>query len=81
MSFAVTNCTTLRLADETGSNPLVPAVGLLGTTVAIPIVLYHLYRTDIEILLWIVGIFVSLFVLEFIYVTRSPYGLEVGDNA
>ncbi len=81
VSFAVTNYTNLRLADETGSNPLVPAVGLIGTTVAIPIVLYHLYRTDVEILLWIVGIFVSLFVLEFVYLTRSPYDLEVGDSA
>ncbi|QLG48377.1 APC family permease [Natrinema halophilum] len=72
-SFAVTNYTNLRLADETGSIRFLPALGLIGTTVAIPVVLYHLYRTDVEILLWIVGIFVSLFLLEFLYLQRSPF--------
>jgi len=67
---AVANAVNLRLADVTGSNRLVPALGLAGTVVAIPVVLYHLYRTDIEILLWIVGIFGSLFLLEFLYVDR-----------
>jgi amino acid transporter len=70
---AVTNFVNLRLAGETGSNRLFPALGLIGTTVAIPIVLYHLYLTDVEILLWIVGIFVALFVLEFLYLERSPF--------
>ncbi|SEO08741.1 L-asparagine transporter [Halorientalis persicus] len=77
-SFAITNYTNLRLADETGSNRVFPALGLLGTTVAIPIVLYHLYRTDVEILLWIVGIFVALFLLEFLYLERSSFEPEVG---
>lgn len=70
---AVANFVNLRLADETGSNRLFPALGLFGTAVAIPIVLYHLYRTDIEILVWIVGIFVSLFFLEFFYLERSSF--------
>jgi len=73
---AVTNVVNLRLADETGSNRLFPALGLFGTTVAIPIVLYHLYRTDVEMLLWIVGIFVSLFLLEFLYLERSSFGAD-----
>jgi amino acid transporter len=72
-SFAVTNYTALRLADETGSNRVFPALGLAGTTVALPIVLYHLYRTDVEILLWIVGIFLTLGVLEFLYIERHPF--------
>jgi amino acid transporter len=70
---AVANYVNLRLADETGSNRLIPAVGLFGTAVAVPIVLYHLYRTDFGILLWIVGIFVSLFLLEFFYLERRPF--------
>ncbi|MFB6122258.1 MAG: APC family permease [Haloferacaceae archaeon] len=77
ISDAVANFVNLRLADETGSNRLFPALGLFGTVVAIPIVLYHLYRTDVEILLWIVGIFVSLFVLEFLYLERSPFDPDV----
>ncbi len=73
LSFAVTNYTNLRLADETNSYQLIPALGLLGTAIAVPIVLYHLYRTDIEILLWIVGIFASLFLLERLYLERHPF--------
>lgn len=74
---AVTNYTNLLLADETGSNPLVPAVGLLGTSVAIPIVLYHLYQTDVGVLLWIAGIFVTIFVLESLYIERHPFKPDV----
>jgi len=74
---AVTNYVNLRLADETGSNRLFPALGLLGTAVAIPIVLVHLYRTDVGILLWIVGIFLALFLLEFLYLERSPFDPDV----
>lgn len=77
LSFAVTNYTNLQLADVTGSNRLVPALGLVGTGVAIPIVLYHLYLTDVEILLWILGIFVSIFLLEFLYLERSPFDPDV----
>ncbi|WP_265110907.1 APC family permease [Halosolutus halophilus] len=73
---AVANFVNLQLADETGSNRLFPALGLLGTVTAIPIVLYHLYLTDIEILLWIVGIFASLFLLEFLYIERHPFDPE-----
>ncbi len=78
---AVANFVNLQLADETESNRLFPALGLAGTTVAIPIVLYHLYRTDIEILLWIVGIFLTLFLLEFLYLERSPFDPDVDDKA
>jgi len=74
---AVANFVNLQLADETGSNRLFPALGLVGTVAAIPIVLYHLYRTDIEILLWIVSIFGSLFLLEFFYIERHPFDPEV----
>ncbi|AXG09804.1 APC family permease [Haloplanus rubicundus] len=77
LSFAVTNYTNLRLADVTASNRLVPALGLVGTGVAIPIVLYHLYLTDVEILLWILGIFVAIFLLEFLYLERSPFDPDV----
>ncbi|MEF8855578.1 MAG: APC family permease [Haloarculaceae archaeon] len=79
-SFAVTNYTNLRLAAETGSYRIVPALGLLGTAVAIPIVLYHLYRTDVEILLWIVGIFLALCLLEFGYIERHPFEPTVGES-
>ncbi len=73
ISFAVTNYTNLILADETGSNRLVPLLGLLGTGVAIPVVLYHLYRTDVGILVWIAGIFLVVFVLEYLYIERSRF--------
>ena len=76
-SFAVTNYTNFRLADETGSYRLIPAVGLLGTSVAIPLVVYHLYRTDIEILLWIAGIFLAVFALEFLYIERESFDIDV----
>ncbi|MEF8807918.1 APC family permease [Natronomonas sp.] len=77
---AVANFVNLQLADETGSNRLFPALGLVGTVVAIPIILYHLYRTDFEILLWIVGIFVSVFLLEFLYIERQPFDTEIADR-
>jgi len=74
---AVANFVNLQLADETGSNRLFPALGLVGTVTAIPIVLYHLYRTDTELLLWIVGIFGSLFLLEFFYIERYSFDPEI----
>jgi amino acid transporter len=76
-SFAVTNYTNFRLADETGSYRFIPAVGLLGTSVAIPLVVYHLYRTDVGILLWIVGIFFAVFALEYLYIERESFDLDV----
>jgi amino acid transporter len=81
LSFAVTNYTNLRLADETGSNRLVPALGLVGTGLAVPVVLYHLYRTDVGILLWILGIFLAVFLLEFLYLERSPFEPDVEGGA
>ncbi|MFA9516565.1 APC family permease [Halopenitus sp. H-Gu1] len=78
---AVANVVNLEVADETGSNRLFPALGLIGTVTAIPIVLYHLYRTDIGILLWIIGIFGSVFLLEFFYIERQPFDTEIdGDG-
>jgi amino acid transporter len=76
-SFAVTNYTNFRLADETGSYRFIPVVGLLGTSVAIPLVVYHLYRTDVGILLWIVGIFFAVFALEYLYIERESFDLDV----
>jgi amino acid transporter len=77
---AVANFVNLQLADETGSNRLFPALGLVGTGTAIPIILYHLYRTDLTILLWIVGIFGSIFLLEVFYIERHPFDAEVEDE-
>jgi amino acid transporter len=73
ISFAVTNYTNIVLADETGSNRLIPVLGLVGTGVALPVVLYHLYQSDVEILLWIVGIFAVVFLIEFLYIERSSF--------
>ncbi|MFB6265040.1 MAG: APC family permease [Bradymonadaceae bacterium] len=67
----VTNWVNLRLRDETGSNAILPLVGLIGTAAALPVVLYHLYETDVGILLWIVGIFAVLAVVEFAYMERQ----------
>jgi len=77
---AVANFVNLQLADETGSNRLFPALGLVGTGTAIPIVIYHLYRTDLGILLWIVGIFGTILLLEFLYIERHPFDAEIGDE-
>jgi len=77
VSFAVTNYTNIVLADETGSNRFIPLLGLVGTGVALPVVLYHLYRTDVEILLWIVGIFAVVFLIEYLYVERSSFTPDV----
>jgi len=77
ISFAVTNYTNIVLADETGSNRFIPVLGLIGTGVALPVVLYHLYQTDVEILLWIVGIFAVVFLIEFLYVERSSFTPDV----
>jgi amino acid transporter len=77
VSFAVTNYTNIVLADETASNRLIPGLGLVGTGVALPVVLYHLYKTDVEILLWIVGIFAVVFLVEFLYIERSSYTPDV----
>jgi len=73
LSFTITNYTSVVLADETGANRLVPALGLLGTGIALPTVLYHLYRTDVEILLWVVGIFTFVFLVESLYVERRSF--------
>jgi amino acid transporter len=74
---AVANGVNLQLAAETGSNRLVPALGLLGTVTALPIVLYHLYRTDVGILLWIVGIFAAILLLEFFYIERRAFDPDI----
>lgn len=81
ISFAVTNFTNLKLADETGSWWPIPALALGGTAIAIQIVLYHLYRTDMAILVWIVAIFGVLLVLEVGYMEREavvPDDRELG---
>ncbi len=80
ISFAVTNYTNIVLADETDSNHFIPILGLIGTGVALPVVLYHLYQTDVEILLWIVGIFAVVFLIEFLYVERSSFTPDVDDG-
>lgn len=70
-SYAVTNWVNFRLREETGSNAIVPLLGLVGTASALPVVIYHLYATDVGILLWIVGIFAVLAVVEFGYMERQ----------
>ncbi len=77
LSFAVTNYTNLKLTDQTGSIKAIPIIGLVGTSIAIPVVLHHLYRTDLWILLWIIGIFVFLFILEFLYIERTSFNPEL----
>jgi amino acid transporter len=78
---AVANYAGLRLADETGASRLIPALGLVGTVTALPLILHHLYRTDVGTLLWIVGIFGGLFLLEFLYVEREPFDARLEGGA
>ncbi|MFB6294613.1 MAG: APC family permease [Candidatus Nanohaloarchaea archaeon] len=65
------NFANLRLYEETGSHPLIPAVGLLGTLVALPIVVWHLFTTEPHILASIAAIFAVLLVIEFIHMERE----------
>jgi amino acid transporter len=71
ISDAVANYVNLRLYRETDSNPALPAVGLVGTVVALPIIAYHLYTTEFGVFVSVVGIFAALVVLELVYVERS----------
>jgi amino acid permease len=71
ISDAVANYVNLRLYRETGSNPALPAVGLVGTVVALPILAYDLYTTEFGVFVSVVGIFAALVVLELVYVERS----------
>lgn len=65
------NYANLRLYEKTNSRPLIPLVGLIGTAVALPIVLLHLYLTEPHILLSIGGIFGGLLLLELFYLERE----------
>lgn len=75
----VANAAALALADETGSRRLIPAVGLAGTTVALPLVVWHLYRTDPQTVGWIGGLFVLLFALEYLYIERAPFDPDTSE--
>lgn len=72
LSYAVTNYAALRLRDRIGSGALVPALGLVGTAAALPVVLYHIYVTDPAVLVGIGAMFAGLAVLEFLYLEREP---------
>ncbi|MHB9286014.1 hypothetical protein ACKVMT_03125 [Halobacteriales archaeon Cl-PHB] len=37
---------------------------------------FHLYRTDLGILAWVIGIFLAVFVVEFVYVERHPFDVD-----
>ncbi|MDY6789402.1 MAG: APC family permease [Candidatus Nanohaloarchaea archaeon] len=66
------NYANLRLYRETDSNPLIPALGLLGVLAAFPIVVYHLYLTQFQTLAGIGVIFVLILYIEFIHMERKP---------
>jgi amino acid transporter len=74
ISYAFTNYVSLQLHDEIGATRIFPAIGLIGTVLALPIVLWHLYVTEFHILLWIVGLFAGLGLLEALYVTWEEEG-------
>lgn len=59
----------LRLHDEIGATRVLPSLGLVGTILTLPIVLWHLYTTEVHILLWIDGLFAGFGLLEMLYVT------------
>lgn len=73
------NYANLRLYKRTGSNPIIPALGFIGTVMALPIVIHHLYVTETGILLSIAGIFAVLLLLEFLYIEREEID-EVEDE-
>lgn len=66
------NYANLRLYKKTKSNLLVPLAGFIGCTIALPIVVYHLYLTEPHILLSITVIFTIIFLFEFLYMEREP---------
>jgi len=65
------NYTALRLAEEAGIHKSIPLMGFLGTIVALPLVLYHLYLTAFHTLVSIVGIFTVLLFFEFLFIERE----------
>ncbi|MFB6356474.1 MAG: APC family permease, partial [bacterium] len=71
LADAAANYTGLITADETDANPLIPALGLGGTLIALPILIYHLYVHQVQILFYIGGIFLVVAILEFIYMERN----------
>jgi hypothetical protein len=75
-SFVLLSIVSVASADSTN-----PTNDSSSGASSIPIVLYHLYLTDIEILLWILSIFVSIFLLEFLYLERRPFDPDVESDA
>ncbi|MDY6769722.1 MAG: APC family permease, partial [Candidatus Nanohaloarchaea archaeon] len=71
LADSAANYANLRLYDETGSHPVVPALGLLGTVVALPLVLHHLLVEEPHILLSIAAIFAALLIIEFLHIERE----------
>ncbi|MFB6190769.1 MAG: hypothetical protein ABEJ91_04330 [Candidatus Nanohaloarchaea archaeon] len=72
MADGAANYANLRLYRDTGSNRIIPFLGLLGTIVAVPIVIHHLWVTDPTILRHIAAMFIGLLVVEFLYIERKP---------
>ncbi len=69
----------LRLWRNAEANPILPAIGVAGCVIALPILLHHLYVTQAGILWSIAGIFAALMIAEFIYIEREPIRKEINE--
>ncbi|KXS42381.1 amino acid permease [Methanolobus zinderi] len=68
---AAANYANLKLYKVTDSSPWTPLTAFAGCLIAIPIVIYHLYTTQLHILISIASIFAAVFFLEFLYLERQ----------
>lgn len=68
--FATVNAICL-FDSEVTENWIIPAIGLTGTLLALPLLIWHLYQNQPHILTSIILIFAGIAVFEFIYFERN----------
>ncbi|GAA0244423.1 APC family permease [Haladaptatus pallidirubidus] len=69
--FGAMSYLAFRERDNPSITAVVPAIGMLGSAVFLPLLLWHLYTTQRGILALVVGITVSIFLLELVYFERK----------
>ncbi|MFB6226551.1 MAG: APC family permease [Candidatus Paceibacteria bacterium] len=65
------NYANLKLYKKTKSSPIIPILALIGTTIALPLVVYHIYQVEPHILATIAAVFVILLFIEFFHMERE----------
>lgn len=67
--FGIVNWICLR-DPEVEANPVIPFLGFVGTAVSIPLMVWHFYRSEPGMLIYILAILGVLVVLEFLFIER-----------